>query len=230
MPEGPRPLREAWRISAFIPAENMLSPNDSPRSRRLPMNLANKITLLRILMVPLIIVLLYFEGPVFCFLAACAFAFASLTDWVDGYIARRRNMVTSMGKFLDPLADKVLVCSVLIMFVHLQWAPAWVVIVMVCRELIVTGLRAIARDEGVVLAADKFGKAKTVLQICAIIPLILHYPYWGYELWRAGEWLLYLAMLMAIFSCINYCVSFYGKQRKQTSAAAEELHSDDSRA
>ena len=194
------------------------------------MNLANKITLLRILMVPLIIVLLYFEGPVFCFLAACAFAFASLTDWVDGYIARRRNMVTSMGKFLDPLADKVLVCSVLIMFVHLQWAPAWVVIVMVCRELIVTGLRAIARDEGVVLAADKFGKAKTVLQICAIIPLILHYPYWGYELWRAGEWLLYLAMLMAIFSCINYCVSFYGKQRKQTSAAAEELHSDESRA
>ncbi|WP_297229181.1 CDP-diacylglycerol--glycerol-3-phosphate 3-phosphatidyltransferase [uncultured Desulfovibrio sp.] len=194
------------------------------------MNLANKITLLRILMVPLIIVLLYFEGPVFCFLAALAFAFASLTDWVDGYIARRRNMVTSMGKFLDPLADKVLVCSVLIMFVHLQWAPAWVVIVMVCRELIVTGLRAIARDEGIVLAADKFGKAKTVLQICAIIPMTLHYPYWGHELWRVGEWLLYLAMLMAIFSCINYCVGFYGKQRKQTSAAAEELHTDDPRA
>lgn len=194
------------------------------------MNLANKITLLRILMVPLIIVLLYFEGQVFCFLAACAFGFASLTDWVDGYIARRRNMVTSMGKFLDPLADKVLICSVLIMFVHLHWAPAWVVIVMVCRELIVTGLRAIAMDEGIVLAADKFGKAKTVLQICAIIPLTLHYPYWGYELWRYGEWLLYLAMLMAIFSCINYCVGFYGKQRKQASAAAEELHTDDPRA
>lgn len=194
------------------------------------MNLANKITLLRILMVPLIIVLLYFEGPVFCFLAACAFGFASLTDWVDGYIARRRNMVTSMGKFLDPLADKVLICSVLIMFVHLHWAPAWVVIVMVCRELIVTGLRAIAMDEGIVLAADKFGKAKTVLQICAIIPLTLHYPYWGYELWRYGEWLLYLAMLMAIYSCINYCVGFYGKQRKQASAAAEELHTDDPRA
>ena len=170
------------------------------------------------------------EGPVFCFLAACAFGFASLTDWVDGYIARRRNMVTSMGKFLDPLADKVLICSVLIMFVHLHWAPAWVVIVMVCRELIVTGLRAIAMDEGIVLAADKFGKAKTVLQICAIIPLTLHYPYWGYELWRYGEWLLYLAMLMAIFSCINYCVGFYGKQRKQASAAAEELHTDDPRA
>ena len=149
---------------------------------------------------------------------------------MDGYIARRRNMVTSMGKFLDPLADKVLICSVLIMFVHLHWAPAWVVIVMVCRELIVTGLRAIAMDEGIVLAADKFGKAKTVLQICAIIPLTLHYPYWGYELWRYGEWLLYLAMLMAIFSCINYCVGFYGKQRKQASAAAEELHTDDPRA
>ena len=194
------------------------------------MNLANKITLLRILMVPLIIVLLYFEGPVFCFLAACAFAFASATDWVDGYIARRWNMVTSMGKFLDPLADKVLICSVLIMFVHLEWVAAWVVIIMVCRELVVTGLRAIASDEGIVLAADKFGKAKTVLQICAIIPMTLHYPYWGYELWRIGEWLLYLAMLMAVFSCINYCVGFYGKQRKHASAAAEELHPDDSRA
>lgn len=194
------------------------------------MNLANKITLLRILMVPLIIVLLYFEGPVFCFLAACAFAFASATDWVDGYIARRWNMVTSMGKFLDPLADKVLICSVLIMFVHLEWAATWVVIIMVCRELVVTGLRAIAIDEGIVLAADKFGKAKTVLQICAIIPMTLHYPYWGYELWKIGEWLLYVAMLMSIFSCINYCVGFYGKQRRQPSAAAEELHPDDSRA
>ena len=175
------------------------------------MNLANKITLLRILMVPLIIVLLYFEGPVFCFLAACAFGFASLTDWVDGYIARRRNMVTSMGKFLDPLADKVLICSVLIMFVHLHWAPAWVVIVMVCRELIVTGLRAIAMDEGIVLAADKFGKAKTVLQICAIIPLTLHYPYWGVRLWPIGEVILYLALIMSVVSCVNYCYGFYRK-------------------
>lgn len=149
------------------------------RQRGTMFNLANKITLLRILMAPLVVILLYFEGPVFCVLAALAFIFASITDWVDGYIARRENMVTSMGKFLDPLADKVLICSVLIMFVKLGWAPAWVVIVIVCRELVVTGLRAMAIDEGVVLAADYFGKAKTVLQIFAVVPLMLHYPHIG---------------------------------------------------
>ena len=112
------------------------------------LNLANKITLLRILMAPLVVVLLYFEGPVFCILAALAFIFAAITDWMDGYIARRENMVTSMGKFLDPLADKVLICSVLIMFVKLGWAPAWVVIVIVCRELVAKKLLIHSRVGG----------------------------------------------------------------------------------
>jgi len=152
------------------------------------LNLANKITLLRILMAPLVVVLLYFEGPAFCILAA---------------------LVTSMGKFLDPLADKVLICSVLIMFVKLGWAPAWVVIVIVCRELVVTGLRAMAIDEGIVLAADKFGKAKTVLQIVAIVPLILHYPLFGVALWPIGEVLLYVALALALISGVNYCYYFY---------------------
>ena len=165
------------------------------------LNLANKITLLRILMAPLVVVLLYFEGPAFCILAALAFIFAAITDWMDGYIARRENMVTSMGKFLDPLADKVLICSVLIMFVKLGWAPAWVVIVIVCREL--------AIDEGIVLAADKFGKAKTVLQIVAIVPLILHYPLFGVALWPIGEVLLYVALALALISGVNYCYYFY---------------------
>jgi len=177
------------------------------------LNLANKITLLRILMMPLVVLLLYFEGPITCILAALAFIFASLTDWADGYIARRSNMVTSMGKFLDPLADKVLICSVLIMFVKLGWAPAWVVIAIVCRELVVTGLRAIAIDEGIVLAADKFGKAKTVLQIFAIVPLTLHYPLWGMDLRALGLGLLYAALVLAIVSGINYCYDFYGKTR-----------------
>lgn len=179
------------------------------------LNLANKITLLRILMTPLVVLLLYFEGPVVCILATLAFIFASLTDWADGYIARRSNMVTSMGKFLDPLADKVLICSVLIMFVQLGWAPAWVVIIIVCRELVVTGLRAIAIDEGIVLAADKFGKAKTVLQIFAIVPLTLHYPLWGMDLQPLGLALLYAALVLAIVSGSNYCYDFYSNTRKQ---------------
>ena len=177
------------------------------------LNLANKITLLRILMTPLVVALLYFEGPISCFLATLAFTFASITDWVDGYVARRSNMVTRMGKFLDPLADKVLICSVLIMFVKLGWAPAWIVVVIVCRELIVTGLRAMAIDEGIVLAADKFGKAKTVLQIFAIIPLMIHYPLWNFDWPALGMLLLYLALIMAIISGTNYCYDFYRKTR-----------------
>jgi CDP-diacylglycerol--glycerol-3-phosphate 3-phosphatidyltransferase len=172
-------------------------------------NLANKITLLRVLMTPLVVVLLYFEGPVLCILAACAFVLASITDWIDGYIARRENIVTSLGKFLDPLADKILICSVLIMFVKLGWASAWVVIVIVCRELVVTGLRAMASDAGVCLAADKFGKAKTVLQITAIVPLMLHYPVAGVAFSPLGEVLLYIALAMTVFSGVNYCCDFY---------------------
>ena len=166
------------------------------------LNLANKITLLRILMAPLVVILLYFEGPVTCILAALAFIFASITDWADGYIARRSNTVTSMGKFLDPLADKVLICSILIMFVKLAWAPAWVVIVIVCREL-----------------ADYLGKVKTVLQILAVVPLTLHYPLWGYDLHMVGLVLLYAAMLLAVGSGFNYCYNFY---RRACAGQADE--------
>lgn len=173
------------------------------------LNLANKITLLRMFMAPVVVSLLFYEGPVVCLIAAGAFIFASLTDWVDGYIARRENMVTSFGKFLDPLADKVLICSVLIMFVELDWVPAWVTIVIVCRELIVTGLRAMAIDEGIVLAADRYGKAKTILQILAIVPLLLHYPFLGIDVQLVGKILLYMALVLAVFSGANYMYDFY---------------------
>ncbi len=178
------------------------------------LNLANKITLFRILMTPLIVVFLCFEGPFFCFLAAVAFMVASFSDWVDGYIARRENMVTSLGKFLDPLADKVLVCSTLIMLVGLGWVPAWIAIVIVCRELVVTGLRAIAMDEGIVLAADIFGKLKTVLQSLALVPLLIHYPVLGVDLQPIAMVLLYLATGLAVFSGVNYIYGFLKKSSK----------------
>ena len=172
-------------------------------------NLANQLSILRILITPLVILLLYFPGKITCSLAVLLFIIASFTDWLDGFIARRYNSVTSLGKFLDPLADKLLICSVLIMFSALDWAPAWVVIVIVCRELVVTGLRAIAIDEGIVLAADKFGKAKTVLQILAIIPILLHFPIFGVRLWIFGEAVLYFSMILALYSGFNYCRYFY---------------------
>ncbi|MEG2139741.1 MAG: CDP-diacylglycerol--glycerol-3-phosphate 3-phosphatidyltransferase [Bilophila sp.] len=170
-------------------------------------NLANQITLARIFFVIPIVILLYFEGRVACFMAALLFSIASITDFLDGHIARKSNMVTSFGKFLDPLADKLLICSVLIMFVELGWVPAWMTILIVGRELAVTGLRAMAIDEGVLIAADKFGKVKTVLQIVAIIPLLVHYPLLGLNMERIGIFLLYIALALTIFSGLNY---FYG--------------------
>lgn len=172
-------------------------------------NLANKITLVRVLFVVPIVGLLYFEGRITCFLAAILFAIASFTDFLDGHIARKENMVTSFGKFLDPLADKLLICSVLIMFTALAWTPAWVTIVIVGRELAVTGLRAMAVDEGIVIAADKYGKLKTVLQIIAIIPLLLHYPLLGFDMHLIGNFLLYIALVLTIISGANYFFGFY---------------------
>ncbi len=181
-------------------------------------NLANKITFFRILMTPVIVILLYFEGPILCIFATLAFMLACFTDFVDGYIARRENMVTSLGKFLDPLADKVLICSVLIMLVGLGWVPTWVVILMVCREMVVTGLRAIAMDEGIVLAADRYGKLKTVLQGLAIVPLLWHYPFFGFNVQPIGMILLYAALVLAVFSGVNYMYGFFKQsaQKKDT--------------
>ena len=173
-------------------------------------NLANRLTLARIFFVFPIVLLLYFPGKVTCLLAAMLFGIASVTDFLDGHIARRSNMVTSFGKFLDPLADKLLICSILIMFVELRWVPAWVTILIIVRELAVTGLRAMAMDEGVVIAADKYGKIKTVMQIVAIIPLLIHYPFFDIDVYLVGKILLYIALVLTIFSGLNYFYRFYG--------------------
>jgi CDP-diacylglycerol--glycerol-3-phosphate 3-phosphatidyltransferase len=172
-------------------------------------NLPNKITLFRIVLVPLIVVLLYFEGRTTCMLAMLSFAVAAVTDLLDGHIARRSGLVTSFGKFLDPLADKVLVSSVLIMMVELEWIAAWIAIVIICRDIMITGLRAIAADEGVVIAADTFGKMKTVLQMVALLPLLLHYPFAGFDPVPVGRFLLYIALILTIFSGANYLYRFY---------------------
>jgi CDP-diacylglycerol--glycerol-3-phosphate 3-phosphatidyltransferase len=172
-------------------------------------NLPNKITLARILMVPFIIILLYCENAVTCLLACLCFILASVTDLVDGYLARKENLITSFGKFLDPLADKLLVSSVLIMLVQLDRVEAWIAIVIICRDLIVTGLRAIAADEGFVMAADTFGKWKTTIQMVALVPLTLHYTWFGINPVWTGQFLLYIAVFLTVGSGINYLYTFY---------------------
>lgn len=177
------------------------------------LNLANMLTLARIFAVPVIVVLLSIEQNhptvVAAWTASGLFVLASLTDMADGYIARSRNLITNLGKFLDPLADKLLIGSVLIMLVELGWVPAWIVVIIICRELAVTGMRGVAADKGIVIAADHFGKLKTIVQSMALAPLLAHYPILGFDPHPPGMILLYLALVLTVFSGANYLYNFY---------------------
>ena len=138
------------------------------------MNLANKLTMVRILLVPLFLIFIAVKNiPYGTFIATFIFIIASLTDQLDGYIARSRNQVTTFGKFMDPLADKLLVTAALISLVELQVIPAWATVIIIAREFAVSGLRTIAASEGKVIAASMWGKVKTVTQIFAIIALLI---------------------------------------------------------
>ncbi len=172
------------------------------------LNLATKITLLRISIIIPILMLLSTATRFACFLACLTFVVAALSDFIDGYIARRYGQVTSLGKFLDPLADKFLICTVMVELCALGWIPAWAVHVVIVRELAVTGLRAVAVDYGIVLAADTFGKWKTTFQILALIPLMLNYAYFGIDLHLIGMILLYIAVFFTVLSGCNYFYTF----------------------
>ncbi len=173
------------------------------------LNLANQVTLARILAIPVLILLLYFPSKPVNAVAMIVFILVALTDLADGFIARRWHMVSNLGKFLDPLADKLLISSVLIMLVFHGWVQAWMAIVIIARELTVTGLRAIAADQGHVLAADSFGKLKAVIQVVALCPLILHYAWWGFDPRPLGAGLLAIALILTVFSGAKYVIHFF---------------------
>lgn len=150
------------------------------------MNVPNKLTVARFVLTAVLMVVLFIEFPFHNTLALLVFVAASLTDLFDGMIARRDKLITNFGILMDPLADKILTCSVFIAFVGLQEIPAWMAVVIVARELAITGLRLLAASKNHVLAADGWGKQKTIFQIVAIISVLTvrSYPQWG----RAGEW------------------------------------------
>ncbi|HDQ41691.1 MAG TPA: CDP-diacylglycerol--glycerol-3-phosphate 3-phosphatidyltransferase [Desulfonatronum sp.] len=173
------------------------------------LNSANKVTLIRILAVPVLVLLLHFPGKILNALTMIGFILVALTDLADGFIARRWNLISNLGKFLDPLADKLLISSVLIMLVALGWVQAWIAIIIIGREITVTGLRAIAADQGYVLAADSFGKLKAILQVVALCPLILHYPWWGLDPQPIGQGLLLVALALTVFSGAKYIYHFF---------------------
>lgn len=182
------------------------------------MNIPNKITISRIFLIPIFIIILSIpfnwgawnigktELPISHFVATLIFVIAAGTDWLDGYYARKYNLITNLGKFLDPLADKLLVSSALILLVELGLAPAWIVIVIISREFAVTGLRLVAAGEGIVLAASKMGKLKTVTQILAAILLLLHNFPFSYTGFPLATIVLYIAMIITAISGYDYFV------------------------
>lgn len=182
------------------------------------MNLPNKITLSRIFLIPLFIIVLSYPFnwgewdigatilPVSHFVAGLIFLIASLTDWLDGYLARKLNLITNMGKFLDPLADKLLVSAAFILLVQLELAPAWIVIIIISREFAITGFRLVASGEGVVLAASQMGKLKTASQIVAIILLMFHNWPFSYVNIPVHTVMLYIALIFTVWSGLDYFI------------------------
>ncbi|HKI66870.1 MAG TPA: CDP-diacylglycerol--glycerol-3-phosphate 3-phosphatidyltransferase [Solirubrobacterales bacterium] len=180
-----------------------------------PLNLANTLTLLRILAVPVVVVALLGETPNGDALAAAVFALAAATDGLDGYFARSRDAITTFGKLMDPLADKLLITAALISLVSLGRLQAWVAMVIIAREIAVTGLRAIAAERGVVIAASWMGKVKTVLQIAAVIALIAADPA---PVW--ADVLVYLAVAATVISGADYFLGLR-KRLEQARKAAD---------
>jgi CDP-diacylglycerol---glycerol-3-phosphate 3-phosphatidyltransferase len=177
------------------------------------LNLPNLLTMGRILMIPLFLWLLDSETPRACFWAAFVFALAAITDILDGYLARRLGIVSVLGKFLDPLADKLIVMASLVWMVPMGRIAPWAVVVLIGREISVTGLRSIAASEGVVISAGQEGKTKTALQMIGIIALVLGYPYHlAYpgvdlgvvDLVHVGRVLIYLSLVFSIASAAQY--------------------------
>ncbi|MBD8013949.1 CDP-diacylglycerol--glycerol-3-phosphate 3-phosphatidyltransferase [Microbacterium sp. APC 3898] len=186
------------------------------------MNIPNQITISRILLIPVFMVVMLAgfdwgnitlfgaEMPVTHFVGGLIFIFASLTDWVDGYYARKYNLVTTFGKFLDPLADKLLVSAALIILVELGFAASWIVIIIISREFAVTGLRLVLAGEGEVVAAGSLGKIKTTAQILAIAALLLHNTIFTLVGLPFGEIMLYIALIFTVWSGWDY---FYANRR-----------------
>ncbi|TAA72470.1 CDP-diacylglycerol--glycerol-3-phosphate 3-phosphatidyltransferase [Planococcus salinarum] len=186
------------------------------------MNIPNKITVSRILLIPVFMIFMLVDFgwgemtlfgatmPITHFIGALIFIFASLTDWVDGFYARKYNLVTTFGKFLDPLADKLLVSAALIILVELGFAPSWIVIIIISREFAVTGLRLVLAGEGEVVAAGNLGKIKTTAQILAVSSLLLYDTIFTLIGLPFGLIMLYVALIFTVWSGWDY---FYANRK-----------------
>ena len=168
------------------------------------MNLPNKLTMFRIFLIPFFVIFMMIPLSYGNIIALIIFIVASLTDTLDGHIARKYNLITDFGKFMDPLADKLLVCSAMICLIDKGLLAAWIVIIIVAREFVISGFRLIAADNGIVIAASIWGKAKTVSQMAMIIVLLLNINH-PFFFWL-GQILIYVALVLTIISLVDYIV------------------------
>ena len=169
------------------------------------MNLPNKITLFRVIMIPVFLVVYLVPGiPYGNYIAAAIFLIAAFSDFLDGYLARKNNLVTNFGKFMDPLADKLLVSGALICFVENGLIPAWIVFIIIAREFIISGFRLVASDNGVVIAASWWGKIKTNVQMIMSVMLILNFDHPVINVLE--QIMIYLAVILTVVSLVDYMV------------------------
>jgi CDP-diacylglycerol--glycerol-3-phosphate 3-phosphatidyltransferase len=173
------------------------------------LNIPNYLTFLRIISIPFILFLLQSGNPNSSLLAALTFSVAFFTDWLDGFIARKKNLVTKFGKILDPLADKLLIGGSLIMLIGLDWVAAWIGILLIGREIAVTWLRSMLAVKGHILASSWWGKYKTFFQAVALIPLMIHYSYWSIDFHFWGSVILWIALFLTLWSGILYFIQYY---------------------
>jgi len=177
-------------------------------------NLPNLITLSRLALIPVILVFLDRGTPVSHYIASLLFILAGFSDFLDGYLARKTGKITLLGKFLDPLADKITTLSVMVTLVAMQLIPTWLLILMLVREFAVTGLRALAMGEGVVISASESGKQKTAFQFFGLTFLLVYFPYplwgtgWMLDFHRMGLFILYLSLILSLFSAVEYFALF----------------------
>lgn len=168
----------------------------------------NSLTLFRVVAVPLLILLMLFDNRICGIIAALIFSAAAITDYYDGYVARRYGLVSNLGKVLDPLADKLLISSAFIMLISLGRVPAWAVCIILGRELAVTGLRNVIAAHGQDVSASMLGKYKTGFQIAAVIPLLIHFKYFGLDFQAIGTVLFWIAVAITVWSGADYFIRF----------------------
>lgn len=168
----------------------------------------NNLTLFRVAAIPGVVVLLYFPNRFSTFSAAILFSLAAISDFLDGFFARKKGLVSNFGKIMDPLADKMLISSAFIMLSAHGWVPAWVICVIIGRELAVTGLRNVVTDKGGDVGASHLGKWKVGFQVAAIIPLIFHFEYFGVDLHAIGTFFLWGALVFSVWSGVDYFVRY----------------------